>query len=323
MIHDVKEYFGLKKDFNNAGYFETENFKQVLLDLKSAIKSGHLIALTGIVGCGKTATSRRIREELKKENEIIVSTNIAVDKEKVSLGTLIFALFSDINTEKNFKIPKKLEIRERYLTDLVRRRKKPVALFIDEAHDLHHKTLTGLKRLIEVIQEGGSTLSIILIGHPRLKVNLENPNLEEIGARTTLLSLKGITSSKKEYVEWILKKCLKEKTNISDVFSEDALEFLIKELNTPLQINNYLWKSLVEAYQIGEKPVTQITVKAVVAVDLNCTEARLHRYGYNSKTLTSSLDATDKEIRAFFNGKLSPSRSQELLQEMLKLGIAG
>ena len=32
--------------------------------------------------------------------------------------------------------------------------KKPVALFIDDAHDLHPKTLTALKRLIELVAEG-------------------------------------------------------------------------------------------------------------------------------------------------------------------------
>ena len=40
------------------------------------------------------------------------------------------------------------------------RQLKTVALFVDEAHDLHHPTLTGLKRLMEVVQEGGGKLSI-------------------------------------------------------------------------------------------------------------------------------------------------------------------
>jgi hypothetical protein len=31
-------------------------------------------------------------------------------------------------------------------------------MFVDEAHDLHAKTLTGLKRLMEVVADGGGTL---------------------------------------------------------------------------------------------------------------------------------------------------------------------
>lgn len=43
------------------------------------------------------------------------------------------------------------------------------ALFLDEAHDLNVSTLNGLKRLREVISAGGGTLSIALVGHPRLQ----------------------------------------------------------------------------------------------------------------------------------------------------------
>ena len=147
MIHDVKEYFGLEKEFRNAGFFETNSYKMIFQDVTSAVKDGYVIALTGIVGCGKTVTARRIRNDLRKQNAVLVSTNLAVDKHRVNLGTLVFALFSDLITDKNDKIPTKLEFRERQLMDLIKRRKKPVVLFIDEAHDLHHKTLVGLKRL--------------------------------------------------------------------------------------------------------------------------------------------------------------------------------
>ena len=58
-----------------------------------------------------------------------------------------------------------IQRRERALRDLVRKRQKPIALFIDDAHDLHSKSLIGLKRLIEVVRDSG-TLSVLLAGHP-------------------------------------------------------------------------------------------------------------------------------------------------------------
>jgi type II secretory pathway predicted ATPase ExeA len=64
--------------------------------------------------------------------------------------------------------------------------KKPVALFVDEAHDLHSSTLTGLKRLIEVISDGDGSFSVILAGHPKLKNDLRRPTMEEIGYRATI-----------------------------------------------------------------------------------------------------------------------------------------
>src|SRR3954466_15349643 len=42
-------------------------------------------------------------------------------------------------------------------------------LIMDDAHHLHPRTLTTLKRLIELVAEGGGQLSIVLVGHPKLK----------------------------------------------------------------------------------------------------------------------------------------------------------
>ncbi len=54
------------------------------------------------------------------------------------------------------------------LQELIRKRQKPIALFVDEAHDLHSKTLIGLKRLIEVVQDGDQELqnNLLAIGIP-------------------------------------------------------------------------------------------------------------------------------------------------------------
>jgi type II secretory pathway predicted ATPase ExeA len=52
-----------------------------------------------------------------------------------------------------------------------RKGKKPVALFVDEAHDLHPKTLRGLKRLSELVKDAGARLAIVLIGHPKRRLD--------------------------------------------------------------------------------------------------------------------------------------------------------
>jgi len=60
----------------------------------------------------------------------------------------------------------------------VRKSKRPVALFIDEAHDLSAHTLTGLKRLMEVVEDGGGRLSVVLAGWPKLRNDLRRPAME-------------------------------------------------------------------------------------------------------------------------------------------------
>jgi type II secretory pathway predicted ATPase ExeA len=53
-----------------------------------------------------------------------------------------------------------------------------VALFADKAHDLNGNTLTVLKRLMEVVEDGGRRLSVVLAGHPKLFNDLRRPTME-------------------------------------------------------------------------------------------------------------------------------------------------
>lgn len=70
---------------------------------------------------------------------------------------------------------------ERKIQSLIKERNKPVSLFIDEAHSLHHNILISLKHLIEVIEDPEGTLAIVAVGHQKLSNDLKKPSLEEIG----------------------------------------------------------------------------------------------------------------------------------------------
>ncbi|MGK7460444.1 ExeA family protein, partial [Salmonella enterica] len=70
-------------------------------------------------------------------------------------AALIRALFYDVAQDKQGQIHKRGGRRERERQELVKKGKRPVALFVDEAHDLNGNTLTGLKRLMEVVEDGG------------------------------------------------------------------------------------------------------------------------------------------------------------------------
>jgi type II secretory pathway predicted ATPase ExeA len=235
MLSDVRNYYGLAKDFGQAGYFETEDSEQIVRELKLEIKTGKLLALSGIIGSGKSTMLRRTQEALAQDKEILVSKSLSVEKGQISLATLIMALFYDLAIEKDFKIPTQPERRERALRDLIRKRQRPIALFIDDAHDLHSKTLIGLKRLIEVVRDSGGTLSVVLAGHPKLKNDLRRPSMEEIGSRATIFELEGLGSEKRTYIKWLLTQSTAPKTKIEGIITEDALATLTEKLSTPLQ----------------------------------------------------------------------------------------
>lgn len=321
MLSDVMDYYSLSRDFQGAGYFETEHHKQIFKELKTAIKQGQMVALSGIVGSGKTTTLKAIRQELIKEKEILVSKSLSVEKGRVNIGTLIVALFYDLATDKDFVIPTQSEKRERILQSLIKKRQKPIALFIDEAHDLHSKTLIGLKRLIEVVQDGDGVLSIILAGHPKLKNDLRRPAMEEIGSRTSIFSLDGIQGEKSKYIRWLLGKCLKKDVKQKDVFTDDALEQLAERLTTPLQIEQHLRLAFEEAYRIGQKPVDTEIINSILSKEINALEPVLTRHGYSVKILADLLDTKPTEIRSFLHGSLTPARTQELQNNLLSIGI--
>jgi type II secretory pathway predicted ATPase ExeA len=165
---DVMQHYGFTQPLTKAGYYETRHHRQLMLDIKSAILQGHLLALCGVIGSGKTVTLRRLHQQLKEEKRVLVSTSLAVDKQRITLGTLITALCYDLSTEKPIRIPTQSEKRERELQELVKKGKRPVVLCVDEAHNLTRQTLTDLKRLLEVVEDSDGTLSIVLAGHPKL-----------------------------------------------------------------------------------------------------------------------------------------------------------
>jgi len=69
---------------------------------------------------------------------------------------------------------------------MFRKAKKPVLLFIDDAHNLHVKTLNSLKPLSELATDEERKVLIILIGHPKLKSDVRRPSMEEVGVRNSV-----------------------------------------------------------------------------------------------------------------------------------------
>jgi type II secretory pathway predicted ATPase ExeA len=328
MLSEVRSYYGFTKDFGQAGYFETGQSQQIVKELSHEIRAGKLVTLSGIVGCGKTTMLRRIQDTLAQDKEILVSKSLSVEKSQLSLPVLINALFYDLAIEKDFKIPTQPEKRERVLRDLIRKRQKPIALFIDDAHDLHAKTLVGLKRLIEVVRDGNGTLSVVLAGHPKLKNDLRRPTMEEIGSRAAIFDLEGFGGERLGYLKWLLAQCLSTKAKaetadkIEAVLTDEAMVFLSGKLSTPLQFETYLTRSFEEGYKVGQKPVTVEVIESILAKDIDELEPRLTRHGYNAKVLAEVLNAKPREIRALLRGQLPPGRAQELQHEMLAVGIS-
>lgn len=282
---------------------------------------GRLIAVCGVVGSGKTVTLRRLQQILKDENRVSVAKSVSVEKHSIKLATLISALYYDLSQDKQVQIPKQGERRDRELQDLVKKGKRPVALFIDEAHDLNGHTLIGLKRLMEVVEDVGGRLSVILAGHPKLRNDLRRPTMEEIGYRTDIFNLDGIAGSQRAYIQWLLGVCADNKAELGEILTDEAIDILATKLRTPLQVQLHLTLALEAGYQTGEKPVTAELVETVLSRQLDDLEPTLARHGYRLKDMNEQFDAKTAEIRAMFSNQLEPKRTAEIRERMLAAGL--
>ncbi len=82
------EHYGLASPLDEAGFFETEHHRKVIGQVKAAVQAGRLVALSGVVGAGKTVLAQRLQEELAREGKVLVAKSLSVDKERVTLQTL-------------------------------------------------------------------------------------------------------------------------------------------------------------------------------------------------------------------------------------------
>lgn len=266
MFREMMEHYGLVREFRNARYYETAHQKQMFKNIKAAIYSGKLVALVGIVGCGKTAILRQLQEVLEeKEGKVLVSKSLSLDKDRATLRT---------------RIPLQGDKCEQKLCDLIKKGKKPVVLLVDDAHDLCGSTLTGLKRLIEVVKNGGGTLSVVLARHPKLENNLCCPTLEEMSNQVAVFSLESIFDARREYIEWLLNECTDEDTQVNDVLEAEAIDMLANYLLTPLQIERHLTLVFEAAYQVGEKPITAMVVESVLSKHMGEALAAIQRHEF-------------------------------------------
>ena len=319
---EIMQRYDLARDWRAAGFYETDNHRHLAQTLRIGIGAGRLIAVTGPIGIGKTVFMTRLQDAVAAEKKVTIVESATVDMARTTVQTLITALFYQLSREKEPKIPAQSERRERELQKLVRCSGKPVALFVDEAHGLHGKTLNGMKRLMEVIARGGGTLSIVLIGHPKLRNDLRRPTMEEIGHRTDILTFEGLGEEARTYLDWLLGECAAKEAEIAGIIEPAALDMMAERLNTPLQFAEYLNRAFEAGFRTGQKPVTADIVEATLAPDFDDLEPRLTRQGYSVKSLADQFHAKPAEIRRFLNGQLDSTRTRELADRMRMAGIA-
>ena len=172
-----------------------------------------------------------------------------------------------------------------------------------------------------MVADGGGKLSVLLAGWPRLRNDLRQPTMEEIGYRTTVFSLEGVTGSQREYIEWALGACAGDRTKVDGILDPAAVDLLASRLRTPLQIEQHLTLALETGYQASERPVGEAIVDSVLSKQIDDLEPTLMRHGYSVKVLCELLGTKPAEVRALFRQTLEPDRAREIKEQLLAAGL--
>ena len=138
MLTEVMRHYGLARPPVDAGFFETEHHAQVSRDVRAAITGGRMIALTAVIGSGKTILSRRLRADLEREGRVIVSRSLSVDKSKITVPLLLAALFYDLTPEKTVSISSQSERRISMSSAYMRRLTAPKRCRVGIQHRSGH-----------------------------------------------------------------------------------------------------------------------------------------------------------------------------------------
>jgi len=265
---EVMQHFGLTVPFEQAGYYESAHHRALIEQIQGAITAGRLIAVCGAIGSGKTVLLQRLRQILKDEDTIAVSTSFALEKHRLGRPDFITALWYDLLTEPPTRFPNS-QTRERELREWVRQHQKPVALFIDDAHELTRRALTELRQLMTLIESNGGRLSVVLAGQPTLRKALRHATRRELGHGTDVVALKGMAGSQLDYIRWLLEACA-----AVTVITGAAIDQLATEFHTPLHIQRHLRLALEASYQVGERRVSVEVVESVLDKSAALSEGR-------------------------------------------------
>ena len=84
MLTEVMQFYGLKRGFHGAGYFETDHHRQLAKDIRSAIYMGRLIAVTGIVATMPYIALQLVGIQVVVGALGISGTGIAADRQNVT-----------------------------------------------------------------------------------------------------------------------------------------------------------------------------------------------------------------------------------------------
>lgn len=241
-------------------------------------KSGGILALIGESGAGKSTIRRWVIDRMVAEGQKIrVISPRCINKSRMTSSTISDAIIRDCSCEKiQSALEEKGRQIERILVNSSRAGWNHV-LIIEEAHDLPIAILKQLKRFWEMEDGFKKLLSIILVGQPEMRENIDEGQkweAREIIRRMDVVEIDPLSTGE-QVANYLNFKFERVGLNRSDIISDEGCAMLASRLclksatrkNTsiafPLSINNWIKKAMNQAAKLGIACINSEVIKSL------------------------------------------------------------
>ena len=230
----AREHFNLARDpFGQDpscpdDVFLTQNAREILADMESAVFNGRFIGVVGESGSGKSTLFALLEEQLRGQAVTVIKPYILgmedSDREgrKLRMAHIEEAVIHAIDPAA--KIKQGAEGRQKQMHQLIKDVGQPCVLVIEEAHSLPKPTLRHFKRLRELKDGMRQLLGVLLIAQPELedKLSTSAKDVREVTQRCEIVHLQHLGRSLQAYVEHRFQRA--KLGSCDRIFEAEALE---------------------------------------------------------------------------------------------------
>jgi len=243
-----KEYFNLSKNpFENTPnpefFFLGGDYRETLALLKyTVVERKGATCIAGPIGCGKTMLAKALIENLPDES-IVISPSAPKGTQK-DLAVYIASKLELQNLPES-----QLLIHEMMKTKLIELNEqgKICVLIFDESQFLDDALFEEILFLANLETEQFKLIQIILLGQMELLEKLNNPARHQLAQRITKTKI--LSPLNRAEAEQYIKHRLKISGASREIFSQDAIEFIVRDSSgIPRNINKLCDTSMLNAF---------------------------------------------------------------------------
>ena len=239
VVEASEDPFG--KNVAGEHLFKHNQMEELRELLRSAIHKKAMALVTGPPGVGKTTAVRSVADELPGHKY----STLYLGQDQSSVNVMRRFAHSLGIQPNHLRTRVVLQVSQ-WLMDNLSTSGKEIVLIVDEAHLLDDATLQEFRLMTNSNYDRESPLTVILLGHPTLRLRLKSSDFEALAQRIPYrYCLEGLDED--ETTDYILLR-LSTVGLPADTFSKDALQHIFQACQgVPRRINNLCSLALLRA----------------------------------------------------------------------------